>query len=226
MGPLDPVNTTNPYLTVPGGAVGSYQIYVFCPTARARQQENNSSTRESDQVYWKGYKERLSFYCNSAVTTKWRRFAIDVKSIRIAGSYSETTNGDMNRIFRGITDAALWGILFKGLQGVDWNNFMTAKLDNQRVRVLYDRTRTLRSGNDSAHGHDFSWYLPLEKNFRYDDDESGGLPSVGNYFSAPSRYGLGDVYIFDIFETQTGTAASTTDALQIRCSATAYWHEK
>lgn len=220
---LDPANPTNNYLEIAGGGTGTTAIYGFCPTARDLTDSDVPSVRSKSQVYWKGFSERITFTIATGISWKWRRVVVETKYLRNNTLYAETTSGDMRRVFRPFNEDATWAIIFKGEFATDWNSFMTAPLDKDRCKIHSDRTRIMRSGNASPHEHDYKLYYPFEKRMIYDDDEKGGALPTNSYFSAPTPYGMGDVYIFDFFECIAGVS---TDAMRVRIASSAYWHEK
>lgn len=220
---LDPDNPTLPYLQIAGGATGAHKIYAFCPTARDYSDSEVPSLRSSREVYWKGFAETLNFTIATGVSWKWRRVVVETKFWRLNTTYSEQSSGDMRRVFRPFNETDTWALIFKGTDGSDWSSVMNAHVDTQRVRLIEDKTRVMRSGNASPHEHVYKLYYPFEKRMVYDDDENGGAVPTNSYFSAPTPYGMGDVYIFDFFMCIAGVS---TDAMQVRTQATAYWHEK
>lgn len=220
---LDPANPTNAFLTIAGGPITQTLIYAFCPTARDMTDSDAPSVRTKKEVYWKGFSETLSFTIATGVSWKWRRIVVETKFWRLNDSYAETSSGDMRRIFRPFNEEATWGLIFKGATSADWNSTMMAHVDTQRCKLISDTTRVMRSGNASPHEHYYKLYYPFERRMIYDDDENGGTVSPNTYFSAPTPFGMGDVYIFDFFQCIAG---ATGDALNIRSQSTAYWHEK
>lgn len=114
-------------------------------------------------------------------------------------------------------------VMFKGLQGVDWDDFITAPIDTNRVDLKFDKTWVYRSGNERGIIKETKMWHPMNKNLFYDDDESGAGENTKN-FSVRDKRGMGDYHIFDLFSQ--GSSGNTTDLLKIRFTSTMYWHEK
>jgi len=121
------------------------------------------------------------------------------------------------------TQTNMWGLLYKGVVGKDWDDLITAPLDNSRISVKFDKTWTMQSGNGNGIVRERKLWHPMNKNIVYDDDESGDI-ELSSYFSVDSKAGMGDYYVVDVF--QPGTGATSSDLLQISASSTLYWHEK
>ena len=117
---------------------------------------------------------------------------------------------------------AFLGGLFGGTSGFDFNpgQFMTARLQNENIKIHSDVTRSITSGNDSGVMKSYKSYIPLNKSMRYAGNEVGNLTS-STFYAAP-KSPLGDVYICDLF-TQLNDAPGS---LRITGQSCAYWHEK
>lgn len=214
-----PANTA---ISVPGGPVGSIRSYLWAATARDRQDSFYQANRTSKNVYWKGIKETITFTCTTAVSWKWRRIVFSVKGYKPENSYTELSNGNYRRTWNPTVDATLPTKLFQGTSGVDFTSVTTANVDTDWCKLLYDKTRIFRSGNQSPHEHMAKIYIPLEATMNYDEDENGGMMD-STYWASPGIKGMGDVFILDYFECIQG---ASTDIMQIRSQTTAYWHEK
>nr|QJB18563.1 MAG: capsid protein [Genomoviridae sp.] len=114
------------------------------------------------------------------------------------------------------------GGLFGGTVGYDFNpgQFVTARLQNENIKIHSDVTRTITSGNDSGVMKTYKIYHSLNKTMRYAGNEVGNLMS-STYYAAP-KSPLGDVYVCDLF-TQLNDAPGS---LRITGQGCAYWHER
>lgn len=113
----------------------------------------------------------------------------------------------------------LFSGLFQGQAGIDYTDFLTARVDN-RIKVLSDITRSITSGNDSGIMKTYKMYTPLNKTMRYADAESGTIDASNGYASMNSP--LNDVYVMDYYQ-QLNNAPNT---MVIRSQAKIFWHEK
>lgn len=141
----------------------------------------------------------------------------------------ETSNGWQRLASNVLTDTMTntttnWlGLLFKGAQGVDWDDYITAPVDTTRVDLKFDKTWIYKSGNQQGILKETKLWHPMNRNLYYDDDENGAGETTRN-FSVQDKRGMGDYHIFDLFSQ--GSSGSTADRLKIRFTSTMYWHEK
>lgn len=231
---------------------GNAAVCIFCPTAMDLTDGAGSSgaiseqaVRTSTTAYMKGFSEKIRIQTSSGIPWFWRRITFCAKRPTIFNSfqssdtpvqtnsgntsYVDTTNG-MQRLYFNLiinnstsTLNAIYGLLFKGAQGKDWNDSLSAPVDTSRVDLKSDRSWTIRSGNASGTVKDVNLFYPMGKNLVYDDDEAGDT-EVASYTSVQDKKGMGDYYIMDFFFT--GTGGSTSDLLQLSSTSTLYWHEK
>lgn len=134
---------------------------------------------------------------------------------RMAANMTLDTLTDTNTIHRKI--------IFKGEQGVDWDDFITAPLDTTRIDVKFDKTYVYKSGNERGIIRESKLWHPMNKNLVFDDDENGGSFNERN-FSVTDKRGMGNYHIVDLFSQ--GSSGSTSDLLKIRYTSTLYWHER
>jgi hypothetical protein len=113
--------------------------------------------------------------------------------------------------------------VFKGDSIKDWSSAINAQTDPLRVTVKYDKTRTLRSGNDAGTFRTYKLWHRMRKNLVYDEDEVGDQVT-STALSVESKAGMGDYYIMDIFQPLLGS--TNQDQLAIRSETQLYWHEK
>lgn len=231
------------YVTGNTGYVG-----LFCPTAQQLHENAvgqntiiDVSERTATLTYMRGFAERIRIQTSSPLPWFWRRICFTTKGpdLRLvsssdsptnaASTFVDTSNGierlwlnanvnNMNNTVAGWT-----GRVFKGAQGADWNDFITATVDTSRITLKSDVTRTLLSGNGVGTVKEYKTWYPMNHNLRYDDDEAGAF-ETSSYFSTDSRQGMGDYYILDFI--QGGTGGATSDILQIQSTSTLYWHER
>lgn len=217
--------------TVPSTAITGFQEYIWCATARDRTtaaggDPNASSLRESDLVYMRGLKERITLATDSSMAWRWRRICFTKKGplgLSVTPAL-ETSNGWQRGVYNLSSGDAITlnTSLFRGASGIDWSSPLIAKVDTQRVTVKYDVTRTLSSGNASGKFFRFNHWFPMNSNLMYSNDEVGEGTST-DAFSTTGKAGMGDYYIVDIFQS---IGASATDNLRFEPQATLYWHEK
>lgn len=133
--------------------------------------------------------------------------------LRYYRQFSFLTNTQMNDFLGG---------LFGGTVGFDFNSgqYMTARCQNENIKIHSDVTRSINSGNDSGVMKSYKSYIPLNKSMRYAGNEVGNLTS-STFYAAP-KSPLGDVYVCDLF-TQLNDAPGS---LRITGQSCAYWHEK
>lgn len=236
-----PTGTASYGIGVPIQA-GRTNTFVWQPTGRDLVDLNSvpgsiakTALRTSSTIYLRLLSEKITFTSNSSVPWLWRRIVYTGKgpSWRTTDQavnpfYHESSNG-WGRLMRQ-TDAwagqanqllALQARLFKGERAVDWLNQMTAPTDSARATILYDKTTSITTSNQSGMIKRFRRTHVFNKNLVYDDDESGEQMTT-NFNSVEAKPGMGDVYVMDIFSSP-GTA---TDLLYIDPEASLYWHEK
>lgn len=218
----DPDNTTNNYFSqVRGGA-----SYLWCPTARLKDATGIEDVdRVKSMVYMKGLREKVELVPNNGAIWKWRRIVFETKGIRDTSTYQFTSDG-YRRLWRkqsptsGIATA---NTVFEGTSTSDLSTYFTAKVDRNAVKVHFDKTRVIRSGNDFGGFKTARDYYPFNRSFRYEEDEDGGHSSTSHWATLGNHY-MGDVYVWDII-TDAG-APNSTDFIVVRGDATIYWHEK
>lgn len=122
-----------------------------------------------------------------------------------------------------LTQSTWLALLFKGQQGRDWDDYITAPIDTNRVDLKYDKTSVYKSGNERGVLIERKLWHGMNKNLVYQDDEDGdGLASETS--SVTDKRGMGNYHIFDFFSQ--GSSGSTSDLLKVRYTSTMYWHEK
>lgn len=196
-----------------------------------------SATRSSTTCYMRGLKELINFTATDGTPWEWRRVCFTWKSQATvnygttAGNYllyESLTGTGYQRVINDLTSsqalANIAGALFRGAQGVDWNNFLDAPLDNSNVTVKYDRRRVICSGNQAGALVDFTLWFPMNKNLVYADDENGSTENVYPG-STEGKQGMGDYYVMDFISSGV-PISSTTSQLSMGINSRLYWHEK
>ncbi len=231
-------------LIVPGN---SNAACLWMATARDLQRDGGLNTitdlagRTSQTCYMRGLSEKLRIQTNSAVPWIHRRICFTLKGDAFVATYSgdsalltrpynDVSGTGMRRVWQNLSVVAasglynaLVGAVFKGASGTDWSDVFTAPIDNSRVTIKYDKTRTYSSGNQAGFVKRFNMWHPMNKNLVYDDDEQGETNTT-SYRSTEGKAGMGDYYVLDFFSPGGGRDA--TDLLQVSTDSTLYWHEK
>ena len=225
---------------------------MFRPTAMDLTDSGNSANtvvqstqRTSQTCFMKGFAEHIRVETSSGNPWFHRRICftsrddafifrnsadtVGTERDQIAAGAIETSNGWQRLAANMLIDSlaqtvlAQKGIIFKGSEGVDWDDVITAPLDTTRINVKYDKTFVYRSGNASGVLKEAKVYHPMNKNLVYDDDESGSTQSTATY-SVKDKRGMGNYFVLDLFSQ--GTSGAAADRLSIRYNSTLYWHEK
>lgn len=244
-GAAQPIAIGNYYVN--GSGAGGRSVY--CPTARSLVQFGGGSgtvvqeaMRTATSCYYRGHSEKIRIQTSSGLPWIWRRICFRLRgpsvfAFPVSGetptipqfSSLETSNG-YKRVYVNMLTNAMPNtidnqdsILFKGAKGVDWNDLITAPVDTRRVDLAYDKTRRISSGNANGILREYKIWHPMNKTLVYADDENGEVEDSGLY-SVGDKRGMGDYYIFDVF--QPGTGGSSSDGLLCTTTSSTYWHEK
>lgn len=200
----------------------------------------NESSRTATSTYMRGLSENLRIQTSSGLPWFHRRICFSYKGSTpfrstytgdtgASQQYVETSNG-MSRLWfnNNINNTPnylnnVFSTLFKGAQGVDWSDILTAPVDNRRTTLRYDKTRYLKSSNANGTIREMKLWHSMNKTLVFDDDESG-ISEDTSYSSVDSKAGMGDYYVMDIIVP--GAGGTTSDQLQIGATSTLYWHER
>lgn len=223
-------------------------IFVWCATARdlspGNQGASSTVTQEASRTatscYMRGLSEKIRIQTSSGLPWFHRRICFTYKG---ADPFRTAQTGDtggpqwMSETSRGI--GRLWfnaqvnntpnylnfltGTLFKGTEGQDWNDALTAPVDNRRVTLKFDKTWTLQSGNNNGVVRERKLWHGMNRTLVYDDDEGGAFEAQSNY-SVDSKAGMGDYYVIDF--VIAGAGGTTSDLMRLDSTSTLYWHEK
>lgn len=211
--------------------------FLYCPTARRFEDtQNDMSDRNRQYTFARGYKEVSTLKVQGGIPWRRRRIAFSIKGLpsqllSIASSFIpgffykfDSTVGVVRQmaLLPSAQRTALQTILFKGSFNEDWLDPMLAKVDTQRVTLHSDTITSLNPGNSNGTVRVLKQWYPLNKTLCYQDDEDGSSTTV-NEFSTQSKVGMGDFFIYDIYES---VLVDPAQKLQINQEGTYYWHEK
>nr|AMH87722.1 capsid protein [Pacific flying fox faeces associated gemycircularvirus-11] len=224
---------------------GQSYIFPWIATARpAITTDNNAgfpidqACRTASTCYMRGLKERITMQTNTGSAWQWRRICFTMKGDQLYSTDGSNLRWSlmanevggvtgMVRVLNSVSGSnagsTLVDLIFRGKFGQDWNNVMSAPLDQNLITVKYDKTRSIQSGNDDGILPTYSRWDPMVKNFISGDDENGGFEDTRRY-SAGGKAGMGDYYVVDIINSALGSAP--TDQLILGINSTLYWHEK
>lgn len=205
----------------------------------------NTAQRTATTCYMRGLSENIRIETSSGNPWFHRRICFCAKNpVFYAASASDPSGTERSAIASGALEtssgwvrlaanmqldtltntlAAQRNIIFKGEQGIDWDDAITAPLDTTRIDVKYDRTRVYKSGNERGILREIKMFHPMNKNVVYDDDERGaGTRSLD--ISVDDKRGMGNYHVLDLFSQ--GSSAAAADRLRVRYTSSMYWHEK
>lgn len=200
----------------------------------------NESSRSATNTYMRGLAENVRIQTSSGLPWFHRRICFTYKGgnpfrqtyagdTGASQQYVETSSG-MSRLWfnNAINNTPnylnnIYAVIFKGSQGVDWADLLTASVDNRRVSLRYDRTWTIQSGNQNGVVRERKLWHRMNKSLVFDDDESG-LTEDTSYNSVDAKPGMGDYYVMDII--LPGQGGSASDVMAISSTSTLYWHER
>lgn len=198
------------------------------------------SARTATTCFMRGLSENVRIQTNTGLPWFHRRICFTSKGpnpflTTYAGDtgasqqFLENTNGMTRLWFNNNINTTpnylnqINSVIFKGAQGVDWSDTITAPLDTRRITVKFDKTWTMQSGNTNGIVRERKLWHPMNKNLVYDDDESGTSETT-SYVSTESKAGMGDYYVVDFI--QAGVGGTTGDVLRVESTSSLYWHEK
>lgn len=229
------------------GAVGG--TVLWCATAQDLLNQNNLSGTTADQAqrtatscFMRGLNEHIRVQTNDGTPWFWRRICFTSVSNTFLGAISTadspivsalpfvdstagiqrlTRNQSINAEPNSII--AQQGIIFRGAEGNDWNDPILAPTDSTRIKVKFDKTWTLKSGNANGTVREMKLWHPMNKTIVYDDDENGSIENT-TYFSVNDFRGMGNYFVYDII--RPGVGGSTSNLLSATFNSTLYWHER
>lgn len=222
-------------LTATTPAFSTAHAIIWSPTTREYASPGNASdhARRSQSPFYRGLSERIRIKTSNSSPWLWRRILFAMKGDLDPSVAFHLKTG--NRYLRGmalLSDGSITGNtaqglinnqIFNGTPGNDWNDVMLAKTDTNTVTIMYDKTVQLKSGNDTGIIRDVKLWHPMNKTLYYEYDENGSF-DVSFMTAAPGKRGMGDVYVYDLF--QPHTFDEDGGSLEFNPNATIYWHEK
>lgn len=224
------------------------QIFAFQATARLAFDGNAPSTvseqssRTAQTCYMVGLKERVTLRTSTNSPWIWRRICFTSLTTAFntfdstpppipAGFHAEGSGtigtlravSDLNLALNLPLRQKLTDLIFRGTQNVDWISPIDAPLDPARIRIKYDKRMVINSGNDVGVMRTYSRWHGMRHNLVYNDFEVGAQ-TTSSFYTANDRRSMGDYYVIDMFEPQTGATAD--DQVLFAPEARLYWHEK
>lgn len=219
--------------------------FLFCPTGMDLSNTGtnpnltiNVAQRTATTCFMKGFSEHLRIQTSSGLPWFHRRICFTSKNTLFNNNPVGTTpwtnclevSSGMQRLMfnMGLNNMAgaisnFEGVIFKGLEGQDWNDSLIAPVDTSRVTLKFDKTWTIKSGNQAGTVVERKLWHPMNKNLVYDDDEAGSGETT-SFYSVTSKAGMGDYYVYDIISPGIGGGA--VDQCVINPNSTMYWHER
>jgi hypothetical protein len=215
-------------------------IYVWCATARDLSIPAGGANsiidemgRTSSTCYMRGLKEKITFSTNDATPWLWRRIVFYSKNPSLRASTTgagntfspiqENSAGYARVVNQPVIGGAYDDVIWKGTQNTDWDDFMTAPIDNRRVDLAYDKTISIAPGAQGGVYRSYNRWHPINKSIVFDDEEQGGVENQSSW-SVLDKRGAGDMYVIDVFKPGASLAGSSV--LYFKPEATLYWHEK
>lgn len=239
-----------PQFVIPSAGLTNY-VYVFSPTMRwqSRIQEkfDQDNQRANNDTFASGFKERIRFITSDGNPWVWRRICFSYYDAEADFKFFDTsddtehdyppfhynvTNG-YRRLWQRINGPApsikeiavrdhLYEHVFAGTRNVDWSSEISAPTNSRAVKIWYDKTTRIVSGNELSTIRNVTRWHPIKKRLIYQNRDQGGAEE-NNYLSQTSRSSMGDYIVMDIFH---GSPADSNVQLSIGSDATYYWHER
>lgn len=225
------------------------EMYLWQPTIRLPAVQSgtggdttvyDSATRTATECFMVGLSERIEIQTDSSDPWRWRRvvFKYHGKDLMThvsptagdLGAASLLTSNGYVRYTAQLSNTAdvltttiqnqINGHIFRGVLNIDYDSVMNAKIDRETADVIYDKTRIIKSGNDSGTFYQTKLFHKFRSNLIYNDNEQGGNTGPDGY-SASSLRSMGDVYVVDYFEP-----LNNLGNLRFWPNATLFWHER
>jgi len=226
-------------------------VYVFSPTMRWQSQLtgkfDQDNTRATNDTFASGFKERLRIITSDGNPWIWRRICFSYYDAETDFKFFDTSddtekdyppfnytagngyrrlwlrvNGPTPTIQEQSVRDALYQHVFAGTRNVDWSTEISAPLNSRAIKIWYDRTTRIASGNQQSTVRNFTRWHPIKKRLVYQNRDDGGAQE-NNYLSETSRQSLGDFMVMDIFQ---GAPSDPNVQLSVGSDATYYWHER
>lgn len=227
------------------------QTFIFSPTMRWGSQQTDKfeqiNTRSSQESYVRGFKERLRFVTSDGNPWTWRRICFSYYDSESDFKFFDTSddtekdyppftydnvygyhrlwmrlNGPATTIQENKVRGDVYSHVFRGKTGIDWTSELSAPTNPLAVKIWYDKTTTIRSGNEQSTMKFVPRWHSIGKRLIYSDRDAGGGQD-NSYSSETSRVSMGDYMILDIFASAPNDEGVQ---LSIGSDATYYWHER
>lgn len=219
-----------------GVVLPSEHIYIWNATGRPgetstgqRGSKVDTSLRTSESIFAVGLKERIQLETNNSASWEWRRICFTSKddfgqNDPDTSNYFRRTSAGMVRLLRAQESTSyLEDQLFEGARNSDWLSAITAPLSQRHFSIKYDKTRVIRSYNNSGLCHTYRLWHPMRKNLVY-EEEQAGEDMIDSSVSVTGKAGMGNYYVVDIFRKHGINDDQST--LSFQPEASFYWHEK
>ena len=153
--------------------------FVFIWNATGRPAENSDgqrgskvdvSLRTSESIFAVGVKERITLETNNSAPWQWRRICFTSKDDfgqrdPDTSDYFRRTSNGMVRLVRAQNEVTyLQDQLFEGQRNQDWLSMITAPVSTRHYSIKYDKTRVIKSQNDSGLTHNYKLWHPMRSN--------------------------------------------------------------
>lgn len=225
------MSATGTPLTTPITLSSQINFYLWSPTYRERVDNVEGSNRNTTRCYFRGVRERWDVRVDTAGWVHRRivfwAFLTPSEAIPFQQGSAANDNLIYYRPFRLINPSASAGLLeyiFKGTNGIDYQAQLSynAKLDNRRLRIVSDRSRTMNCGNNSSSLNQYTIWTEINKDIVYDEEEAGGT-STNSPWSVVGPNSPGNLFFMDIIYTQPLADGGAT--ITFNSQTTTYWHE-
>ena len=153
--------------------------FVFIWNATGRPAENSDgqrgskvdvSLRTSESIFAVGVKERITLETNNSAPWQWRRICFTSKDDfgqrdPDTSDYFRRTSNGMVRLVRAQNEVTyLQDQLFEGQRNQDWLSMITAPVSTRHYSIKYDKTRVIKSQNNSGLTHNYKLWHPMRSN--------------------------------------------------------------
>lgn len=247
-------STPDQTTTATGSVVMDTNVFamMWCPTFMNLDESvptvtDTNHIRERSDIYFKGFSEKWSINIGAAAQLYWRRIMFwsndryDVAA-PIQSAFAEDTYFRPLRPMQFANsepDRAIINLIFRGVQGVDWTQYINAPVDTKRIRLHSDKTTKLEakigvtniSEDDELTGVGYfrrSKTAFVNKSLTYADEEAG-TDDTSSPWQATGGRSQGNLYVFDLFSYQlsnTRLANPIRPLPSFGCDAVVYWHER
>nr|WIW72176.1 MAG: capsid protein [Genomoviridae sp.] len=172
---------------------------------------------------------RITLETNNSAPWEWRRVCFTSKDDfgqtdpDTATFFRQTSSGMVRMVSALSTGIYLQSELFEGERNQDWLSVFTAPLSRKNFSIKYDKTRIIRSTNNSGTIREYKLWHPMESNLAYREEQQGETMTE-SAVSVTGRVGMGNYYVIDMFRKHGNNDDQST--LTFTPEATFFWHEK